>query len=123
VVARDPGSKSAGPSPVNEVRLVGRLSSAPEERPLPSGDSLLAFRLVVDRKEAAIRGKQRIDVLDCVAWSGRSKRTVAGWDIGSVVEVSGELRRRFFRGASGSNASRVEIEVLSGRLIRRAASA
>ena len=35
--------------------------------------------------------------------------------------LSGAIRRRFFR-TSGGAASRVEIEVASGRLIRRAAS-
>ena len=35
---------------VNEVRLVGRVSQQPEERVLPSGDSVWTFRVVVPRR-------------------------------------------------------------------------
>ena len=34
---------------VNEVRLVGRISAAPVERTLPSGDTVWTFRIVVPR--------------------------------------------------------------------------
>jgi single-strand DNA-binding protein len=116
-------AKKSGPAePVNEVRLVGRVSSAPERRSLPSGDELLGFRLVVDRPPESYRGRQRVDVLDCVVWRGRAARTVAGWAPGDTVEVLGQIRKRFFA-AAGGTGSRVEIELCSGRLIRRAATA
>jgi single-strand DNA-binding protein len=108
------------PGPVNEVRLVGRLSQAPEERVLPSGDVLWTFRVVVGRSEPA-GSRRRVDALECVAWSGRARRSVSSWSADDVVEVSGSLRRRFYR-AGGSVASRVEVEMASGRVIRRAGS-
>lgn len=115
---RDPVRAAEGP--VNEVRLAGRISAEPEERVLPSGDVLWTFRLVVPRPaERATR--QAVDTLECAVWGGRVRRSVAGWSQGDVVEVSGSIRRRFFRGGGGP-ASRVEIEVTAGRLIRRAAS-
>jgi len=49
------------------------------------------------------------------------RRSVGGWGEGDLVEVTGAIRRRFFRTAAGA-ASRVEVEVASGRLIRRAAT-
>ncbi|MDH2415562.1 single-stranded DNA-binding protein [Nocardioides sp. CER19] len=115
-------AKSAEVATVNEVRLVGRVSGAPETRTMPSGDDLVSFRLVVDRTEGAYRGKQRVDVLDCVVWDGRRQRTVGAWSTGDVVEVTGEVRRRFYRAPNGTG-SRVEIEVRTARLIRRASSA
>lgn len=114
--------RSTGDESVNEVRLVGRVSAAPERRVLPSGDAMVWFRLVVARPEAAYRGTQRVDVIECAVWAGRALRTVQGWSDGDVVEVSGAIRRRFFKTASGSS-SRVEVEVGSARLIRRSASA
>ena len=54
-------------------------------------------------------------------WSGRLKKQVEKWEAGDVVEVSGALRRRFFR-AGGATASRVEVELTGGRIIRRAGS-
>ena len=120
-----PGRVGNLPDTVNEVRLVGRLSQAPEMRQLPSGDPLWTFRVVVPR--AAGRGgaattRAAVDALECAVWSGRSRRTVASWRAGDLVEVRGAVRRRFFRGALGS-VSRVEIEVSEARLIRRRASA
>jgi single-strand DNA-binding protein len=115
--ARTPAG--GGPESTNEVRLVGRLSQAPEDRVLPSGDALCTFRVVVGRTEAAARARQSVDALECVAWSARARRSVRSWSVGDVVEVRGALRRRFFR-AGGSVASRVEVEMASGRVIRRA---
>ena len=104
----------------NEVRLVGRISSGPDERELPSGDVLWTFRLVVPRP-AGGRGRTTVDALECAVWGGRARRSVVKWREGDVVEVSGAVRRRFFRTAGGA-ASRYEIDVEGGRLIRRAAS-
>jgi single-strand DNA-binding protein len=104
---------------INEVRLVGRVSRAPEERVLPSGDVIWTFRVVVPRPAAA--GRRPVDALECAAWSARARRSVASWRPDDVVEVTGSVRRRFFRTAGGA-ASRVEVEVSRGKLIRRAGS-
>lgn len=107
----------------NEIRLVGRISQEPEERELPSGDRVCTFRVVVTRGvDGRTRSRQNVDVIDCAVWQGRLRRSVARWRADDVVEVTGALRRRFFR-AAGATASRVEVEVAGARLIRRAASA
>lgn len=103
----------------NEVRLVGRVSRVPEERVLPSGDAVWTFRVVVPR--APGRSRQAVDAIECAAWSARARRSVSGWSAGDVVEVRGALQRRFFR-AGGAVASRVEVEMSAGRVIRRATS-
>jgi single-strand DNA-binding protein len=113
-------SKSAATVEVaNEVRLVGRVSRAPEERVLPSGDPVWTFRVVVPRTGNSGRSRQRVDALECAAWSARARRTVRSWSADDTVEVIGALRRRFFRSA-GAVASRVEVEMTTGRIIRRA---
>ena len=111
--------RTAAPSEaVNEVRLVGRISAAPVERTLPSGDTVWTFRIVVPRPEQRGGSRQAVDALECAVWAGRVRRSVAAWAVDDVVEVSGSVRRRFFR-AGGAAASRVEVEVSQGRLIRR----
>lgn len=104
----------------NEVRLRGRVSGAPEERVLPSGDRMVTFRVVVARDRP--HGRQSVDTLECVAWSAQSRRSAARWRDGDVVEVTGSLRRRFYR-AGAATVSRVEVETVRGRIIRRAATA
>ena len=114
-VAGEDGAVAA----VNEVRLVGRVSQDPERRELPSGDALWTFRLVVARRPSRVGVS--VDTLDCAAWSARARRSVASWRAGDVVEVSGSVRRRFFRSGGGA-VSRTEVEVARGRVIRRAGS-
>jgi single-strand DNA-binding protein len=106
----------------NCVSLRGRVSSAPIERELPSGDVIVTLRLVVVRERSPMssKSKQSSDWVDCVAWGGRVKRSVARWQVGDVVEVEGALRRRFFR-TDARTSTRVEVEVLSGRLVERVA--
>jgi len=108
---------------INEVRLVGRLAADPQLRELPSGDTVWNLRVVVQRvvPPGKEKPRQRVDSLECAVWSGRLKKQVAKWEAGAVVEVSGALRRRFFR-TGGATASRVEVELTGGRIIRRARS-
>lgn len=117
------GADPAGmPDAVNEVRIRGRVSRPPEERVLPSGDVVWTFRVVVRRPPDRVRSKQTVDVLECAAWSPRARRSVAAWSADDLVEVWGAVRRRFFR-AGGAATSRVEIEMVSGRRVRRGGSA
>jgi single-strand DNA-binding protein len=112
------------PEPVNEVRLLGRVSAEPEVREMPSGDELVTWRLVVGRgltRRAAPAGTRvvTVDTLDCVAWSAPVRRTARGLAAGDVVEVSGALRKRFWRTGAGAS-SRTEVEVARVRRLARA---
>ena len=102
---------------LNEVRLIGRLGADPVAKVLPSGDTLITFRVIVDRP-AGGRSAQTVDALECSAWTARVQRSAARWHKGDVVELEGAVRRRFFKGPVGS-ASRVEIEVTSAKVRRR----
>ncbi len=107
----------------NEVILVGRVSGAPEERELPSGDVLVSWRVVVDRPAPrrpppAGTRPATIDALECVGWTAAVRRTARGLSDGDVVAVEGMLRRRFWRGGAGAS-SRTEVEVESLRRLSR----
>ena len=101
--------------PVNEVRLVGRVSGDPAHRTLPSQDELVTFRLVVSRPPAPRRtGDARspsVDTIDVACWSARTRRRAGSLTPGDVVEVTGALRRRFWRAGAGA-VSRCEVEAL-----------
>lgn len=100
---------------VNEVRLIGRLSAPVEERELPSGDTLWTWRLIVDRP--AREAGAKVDTIDCVTHSAAIGQRSAAWQAGQALEVSGRLRRRFFRGANGP-ASRYEVDCLKAKGLR-----
>lgn len=113
----------------NEVALRGRLSAPPEARTLPSGDEVVVFRLVVDRP-STVRGRTSargqssgrraptVDTFDCAVWRAAHRRAAGGWAAGDVIELTGALRRRFWRTAGGA-ASRHEVEVTTVRVVQR----
>lgn len=95
---------------VNQVVLRGRVSHVGEERELPSGDLLRAWRLVVPRVGTGAQARRSpVDVIDVTCWCADTREAVARLTDGDVVTVEGALRRRFFRTAAGV-ASRYEVE-------------
>jgi single-strand DNA-binding protein len=105
----------------NDVVLRGRMSAPAELRTLPSGDTLVTFRLVVRRPEPRARG-QSVDVLTCVTYDRSLQRRAAAWKPGDVVEVEGALQRRFWRTSSGT-ASVCEVNCRRGRKVPRSGAA
>ncbi|MGH3743981.1 MAG: single-stranded DNA-binding protein [Mycobacteriales bacterium] len=102
----------------NDVALVGRFSGLDEARQLPSGDTVVGFRVVVDRPSRARRhGRAAIDTIDCQAVAATVRRAVTRLHIGDLVDVRGSLRRRFYR-RPGGVASRYGVEATSVRPVR-----
>lgn len=108
---------------LNEVVLRGRVSGEPQVRDLPSGTTLVSFRLVMtrDRTPMTASSKQASDWVECSAWGARVRKQAGGWRDGDQVEVRGALRRRYFRAGDQARTS-VEVEMLGGRLVRRSAA-
>jgi single-strand DNA-binding protein len=103
----------------NEVRLVGRVSGPARERELPSGDRVAQVRLVVPRATGSGGGAARIDTIDVACWTGRLRQSARRLAGGEIVEVSGALRRRFFR-AGAAAVSRYEVEATALKRLRAA---
>jgi single-strand DNA-binding protein len=101
----------------NDVVLRGRLTAPPELRPLPSGDTLLVFKLVVRREQSRPRGPKS-DVLTCVSYLPAVQRYAAAWTTEDVVE--GSLQRRFWRTPTGT-AVAYEVNCRRGRKVPRSA--
>jgi len=95
-------------SPLNEVRLVGRVTSLAVEKELPSGDKVVEFRVVIGREKLR-NGKKEVDSLDIAAWSDKARRAALAVKIDTWVEVKGSVRRRFWRAPTGL-ASRWQVE-------------
>jgi single-strand DNA-binding protein len=102
---------------VNAVRLRGRVSAAPERRVLPSGDEVVALRVVVQRGAGAT-----VDAIDISIGPGPAagarpssgqvgRRLLAAaerLEVDQRVEVVGQLRRRWWD-AGGARRSRLEV--------------
>jgi single-strand DNA-binding protein len=113
--------QAAGEGTLNEVVLRGRVSGDPQVRELPSGTTLVSFRLVLARERTPMTASSKVvsDWVECSAWGARVRKQAAGWHDGDQVEVRGALRRRYYRAGDQSRSS-VEVEMLGGRLVRRA---
>lgn len=94
----------------NEVVLAGRVTAEPAVRELPSGDHLITWRISITRPTAEQRPNQPADPITCVSFQGIMEEVTRGWRIGDTVQVSGSLRRRFWRSPTGSS-SVIEVEV------------
>jgi single-strand DNA-binding protein len=101
----------------NDVVLRGRLSAPPELRSLPSGDTLLVFKLVIRRETPRPRGPKS-DVITCVSLLPAVRRYATAWTTDDVVEVEGALQRRFWRTATGT-AVAYEVNCRRGRKVGR----
>jgi single-strand DNA-binding protein len=68
----------------------------------------MKFRVVVPRHKPVT--KATVDTIDCVAFKPAVQRKSANLEVGDIVEITGELRRRFWKTGAGV-ASRMEVEV------------
>ena len=99
---------------VNVVQLVGDLAAAAQDRELPGGDQVSTFRISVRTEPTAAGQKVRSDSIDCVAVTAGIRKRLAAYEPGDVIQVSGSLRHRYWRGGDGLS-SRYEVEVSSLR--------
>jgi single-strand DNA-binding protein len=110
---------------VNEVHLIGRLSAPPMVKHLPSGAEVVQLRVVVDRPVSALRRTgtadanraPTVDTIDVACWTADTRRRAMSCAGTETVEVTGALRRRFWRGPAGV-ASRYEVEVDTLRRVK-----
>ncbi len=122
---------AATPAALNAIHLIGRVATAPTERVLPSGDVIVTFRLVVARPipRSTVRastdgaGAERprrpsVDTFEIACWTRLARRSATRLSVDCVAEITGSLRRRFFR-TPGGPQSRYEIEAESVRLVAK----
>jgi single-strand DNA-binding protein len=89
---------------LNDLLLRGRVSAQAVSKELPSGDTVVEFRLIVSRLE-----REGVDTLDIAAWSAKMRKAALSLKPDEWIEVSGSVHRRFWQSPSGL-ASRWQIE-------------
>ena len=94
----------------NEVILLGRASTPAVEKELPSGDKVVEVRIVIGRDN-----RDGYDTFDLAFWSAALRKRALPWADDEWIEVTGTLRRRFWR-SGNTIASRWQVE---GRELRR----
>ncbi|RVX42295.1 single-strand DNA-binding protein [Nonomuraea polychroma] len=103
----------------NEVVLVGRLSAAVEEHPVPSGDTATKWRTIVRRRRPDRRGGVVTDSIPCVTFDREAADVVRGLKPRDYIEVTGAFRCRVF-GPPGAKIWRHEVEVTAVKAVTAA---
>ena len=94
----------------NEVILLGRASTPAVEKELPSGDKVVEVRIVIGRDN-----RDGYDTFDLACLSAALRKRALTLADDEWIEVTGTLRRRFWR-SGNTIASRWQVE---GRELRR----
>ena len=89
---------------LNDLLLRGRVSAPATTKELPSGDTVVEFRLIITRSK-----REGVDTLDIAAWSAKARKKALTLAADDWVEVSGSVHRRFWQGPAGI-ASRWQVE-------------
>ena len=95
---------------INNVALMGRLTAAPELKQTPSGASVTAFCIAVDRRFQQKEGERQADFINCVAWRNTAEFITKYFGKGDMIAVTGEIQTRKYQDKSGNN--RVAFEVV-----------
>ena len=95
---------------LNNVTLMGRLTATPELKQTPSGASVTAFSLAVDRRYQPKDGEKQTDFINCVAWRNTAEFITRYFGKGDMIALTGEIQTRKYKDKSGNN--RVAFEVI-----------
>ena len=80
---------------VNEVKLVGWVTTIAMDRELPNGDLVTSFRIAITRPEGGV------DTIDLEAWSQATRKKALKLKDGEWVAITGSIRRRFWKSGAG----------------------
>jgi len=103
-------------------RLVGRLSAGTRCVLLATGLEVVSFELTPAGGAPRPQALVGLGELACVVWAPGLRRRALRWGAGDRVEVTGVVRRRFYRDRDGRTRSARELDVLTGRIARQASS-
>jgi len=90
---------------INNVVLMGRLTSDPELKITTTNKSVCGFNLAVDKY------KEGADFIPCVAWEKRAEFIANYFKKGSMIAVMGRLQSRRYEDKEGNNRSVIEVVV------------
>jgi len=96
---------------LNKVILIGRLTRDPENRALPSGQSLTSFGMATDRFFTDKNGQkqQQVEFHNIVLFGKLADIAVQYLNKGSLVLIEGRLQTRTWQDSSGNKRMRTEI--------------
>ena len=94
---------------LNNVSLNGRLTADPELKATPSGVSVCAFSIAVERNQKSKDGEKITDFINIVAWRNTAEYVSKYYKKGQMIAIQGELQSRKFTDKGGVNHTVYEV--------------
>lgn len=94
---------------LNQVVLVGRLTSDLEVKKTESGKKVVSLTLAVPRSYKNVDGEYDTDFLDIVLWDTIAENTVEYCRKGDMVGVKGRLQASTYEAEDGSKRKVTEV--------------
>jgi len=95
---------------MNNVTLVGRLTSEPEVKELNDGTYRTLITIAISRDYRNSEGEKMADFVKCVLWNGIASATKDYCHKGDVVGIRGKLQSRTYE--TENNEKKYVLEVL-----------
>lgn len=95
---------------MNNVTLVGRLTSEPEVKELSDGTYRTVISVAVSRDYRNLDGEREADFVKCVLWNGIASATKDYCHKGDIVGIKGKLQSRTYE--TTDNEKKHILEVL-----------
>lgn len=96
---------------MNNVNLIGRLTSDPEIKELGNGVKNCNFSIAVKRDYKNADGEYESDFLRCVAWRNQAEFLGKYFAKGNQIGISGRLQNREWTDQNNNKRSQTEIIV------------
>ena len=94
---------------LNQVVLVGRLTSDLEKKELEDGKSVVNMTLAIPRSFKNANGEYETDFVNCTLWNAIAENTAEYCKKGDIVGVKGRLQTSNFEKEDGSKAFRLDV--------------
>ncbi len=94
---------------INQVVLVGRITTQPEVRYTSNQTATVSFSLAVARPVSSQNGERQTDFINCVAWRQQAEFLGKYVQKGNMLGVTGRIQVRSYQAQDGSNRQAVEV--------------
>ena len=94
---------------MNNICIIGRLTSAPEIKKTTSGVSVCSVSIAVDR-DYKVNGEKATDFIPCVFWRGTAEFIGKYFSKGDMIAVVGSLESRKYTDKDGNNRTVWEVK-------------
>lgn len=95
---------------LNNVSLMGRLTTDPELKQTQSGVSVTSFSLAVERNFTDKQsGKREADFINIIAWRGTADLICKYFSKGKLIALQGSFQSRNYKDKNGNKRTVIEV--------------